>query len=141
MEARRRKVRTPTARQYDRNCVLAATAGQLLAAKHLDLPVRAIVVSPDTPFATGPIASDIRFVDMPSAEQMAVVVSTATLAFGLAAGMTVDDVRQDHTPLMVEVSQTAEKMLVPAIDDGSFARLVAALAMMRKAGERKHGVV
>ena len=132
---RKRMQRTPAARQFDRNCILAMTAGQLLAARVLEVPVRSIIVS-DTLFETGPTARDIRLREPRADASAAIIAAAGTLAFAFAAGMALEDVRDGYSEEMLGVSTLAEVMLTPSIVDGSFAKLAIALGVLRQEGER-----
>ena len=134
-----RKLRTPMARQFDRNCVLSSTAAQLIVADHLNLPVKAIRVVDDCPFDTGPIASDI-VLESPKVDADTTTVAMAgVVGFLLAAGMELEEQMVEIGSLQKDITIRAFGHIYDAIEDGSFARLVISLDGLRVVGERPYG--
>lgn len=130
------KARLPLAKRYDRNCVLSATAGQIIAADALELRVEAIVIGSSI-FDVGPVAHDIRLAKPKADLNTAIVAAAGTLAFGFAAGMTIDEIREGLEGEARRASLAAETMLMPWISDGRFVRLVRALDVLHFAGRRE----
>lgn len=128
-------LRLPAARRFDRNCVLAATAGQIIAADALGLEIAAIVVG-KTIFDVGPVARDIRLAAPRVNRDAAVIAAAGTLGFSLAAGMTVEEVRAGLEGEALAVSMDAWAMLAPWLIDGRLARLVRQLDVLRFSGTR-----
>lgn len=126
---------SPQARQYDRNCILASTAAQIIAADALGLEIAAVVVG-RTRFDVGPVARDIRLTAPAVDLKTAVVAGAGSLALGLAAGLSHDDIRAGLTGERQFVLEIAEEVLAPWLDDGRFVRLVRQLDLLRFDGER-----
>jgi hypothetical protein len=130
-----RKVRLPAARQFDRNCILAMTAAQIIVAAKLGLKVEAIVVS-DTAFDVGPVAHDIRISGLKPDRASATLTAAAQIGLTLAAGLAIEDLEDRLTGEALDVSRETRATLDGWIDDGRFARLVRSLDTYRFSGER-----
>lgn len=130
------RTRLPAAKRYDRNCVLAATAGQIIAANTLGLKVDAIIVG-DTPFDVGKVASDIRLAKPEIDAKTSLVAMAGIAGFGLAAGLTADEIRSEFEGIRQAAVDTAINILQPWIDNGRYARLVRALDAYQFAGTRR----
>lgn len=87
------ELRSLTARQFDRNCVLAATAGQIAACTELGIPIAAIRVGFCT-YDVGIVARDIR-IDDPSPQTAIVVSFAGSVAFHRAADIPLDGIGID----------------------------------------------
>lgn len=128
--------RSPAARRFDRNCVLASTASQIVVALALGLEVAEIVTG-ESPFDVGTVAKDIRLA-MPGADLgTAIVASAGAIGFCLAAGMPFEEITAGLQGQPLAAMTTADQLLQPWIDDGRLARLVAALDGFRLAGKRR----
>lgn len=129
-------MRLPLARRYDRNCVLACTAGQLVAATVLDCTVASIVIG-ESPFDVGPVAMDIELVAPAVSRDSAVIAAAGMIGFCLAGGLDPGDVAEGLTNAEADVAAEAAALIMPWIEDGRFAALVAALDPLRFKGKRK----
>lgn len=129
------QLRLPSARRYDRNCVLAATAGQVIAAKALGLEVAEIVVG-ESPFKVGKVAKDIRLAKPGANRETAIVVAAGTLGFAQAAGLELAEIRDELQGEPLAVLDAAISVVMPWIEDGRFARLVRALDAYQFEGRR-----
>lgn len=128
--------RLPAARQFDRNCVLASTAGQIIAAAALGLEVSEIVVG-NTLLKVGRVARDIKLAAPRGDRPTTVVAMAGMLGFCQAAGFTVDEIRSEYqSEIEREVVSEAAGLIQPWIDDGRFARLVRALDAYQFSGTR-----
>lgn len=129
-------IRLPAAKRFDRNCVLASTAGQIVAAHELGLELAAILVG-KTAFDVGLVARDIRLARPKADRNAAIITAAGTLAFALAAGLPIEDVRAGLEGEALAVAGAAAVLLMPWIEDGRFVRLVRALDVYRFDGKRE----
>ena len=130
------RARLPEARRFDRNCVLASTAGQIIAASELGMVIEAIIVA-DTPYKVGKVAADIKLA-APQVDRLTATVAMAgVVGFCQAAGFTPDEIRagyqEDRQRVVVN---DAIGLLRPWIEDGRYARLVKALDTYQFSGTR-----
>jgi hypothetical protein len=133
------RLRTPQARQFDRHCLLSATAAQLIVANKLSMEVSAIRVAEDKLFAVGPVANDIVLKNPAADSDTALIAMAGQLGFCLAAGVEFEEQFIQAAKLQKIILLMAFDMILPAIEDGSFAVLVIALDGLRVTGERKFG--
>lgn len=128
-------MRLPIAKRFDRNCVLAATAGQLIAAARLECIVTAIVVG-DGMFDVGPVAMDLEFLSPAANRDSAIIAAAGTLGFGLAGGLERKEIIAGLSGAAAEAAEEAADIIMPWVEDGRFAALVKALEPMRFKGKR-----
>src|SRR3954467_1382961 len=80
-----RRARLPEARRFDRNCVLAATAGQIIAANELGLSVSQIIVG-ESPFGVGNVAYNIKLAAHQIDRRTAIIAIAGAVGFLEACG-------------------------------------------------------
>lgn len=128
---------TPEAKRYDRNCILAMTAGQLLVAQALGKAVKGIVVG-KTRYSVGNVAYDVRFAEpLDEGPNSALIAMAAHAALAHASGAPFEMRVKGLTMEQVIQLQRAEAILLPSIVDGSFKRVVQALDDLKAPGLRE----
>jgi hypothetical protein len=128
-------MRNLVAHQYDRNCVLAATAAQIMTALHLECPIRAIVIGPATIFDVGMVASRIELVDPGGDGKTALIASAGVVAFWRAAGKPLDELINAEVPKQSAAIEVATAMVDNWIDNGRLKALVMVLDTCTTPGE------
>lgn len=128
------RMRTPLAYLFDRNCVLAATAGQIAAAVALDCEIAAVIVG-QSPFDIGFVAKDIRLADPKPDAKNAAIAAAGTLSFAWAALRSTAEACDGLSGPPLVAMQTAEAILLPLVADGRLAAMVRRLNRLTIPGE------
>lgn len=119
-------MRTLAAYQFDRNCVLAATAGQVLAALNLDCPIKAIVYG-QVAVDVGIVAREIKLVDPAADGQTALIAACGAVALNMAGGQPPTDMMGFGAPVLSAAVTVAMTMVTPWVEDGRMKVLVRTL--------------
>ncbi len=127
--------RTYQAFRFDRNCVLAGTAGQIAAALHLDVPIAAILVG-HSPYNVGVVARDIRLADTDIGPKAAIIASAGSVAFFKAGGMPVEELSQNIDVRMQAAIAIARALIEPWVIDWRLTRMIRRLDGYMLPGER-----
>lgn len=127
-------MRTPLAYIFDRNCVLAATAGQLAAAHLLKVKIAGVIVG-YSPWDVGFVAKDIRAAEPKPDAAHATVAAAGTIAFAWAAGRPSADAFAGLSGAPLAALVGADVILSPLVADGRLAALVRELDRFAIPGE------
>lgn len=128
-------LRSAAAYRFDRNCVLAATAGQIAACLDLDVEIAAIKVGVSL-YDVGIVARDIRLADTKIGPKAAIIASAGSIAFTMAVGLPVELLCKDVDPRMQATLAIADTLIARWVTDWRLAALVKRLDRYSIPGER-----
>lgn len=127
--------RTSLGWRFDRNCVLAGAAGQILTAIAIGVNIEAIVVG-DHELNVGPVAKEIETGQPPLLlVQKKVLGAGSVLGFGYAAGLPYADIIFGVIEDERRAFETANAVVAPAIALKTMYRLVRRLDRMAMPGK------
>lgn len=127
-------MRSLVAHRFDRNCVLAAVAGQILAALHLDCQIRAIVFGRSA-LDVGVVATAIELVNPESDGKTALIASAGVVAMRRAADLPLAELLDVKTPKLSASVVVASTLVDEWIVNGRLKALVTVLDVWTTPGE------
>lgn len=128
-------IRSAAAFRFDRNCVLAATAGQLAAALDLDVPVAAIVIG-GSPYDVGIVAHDVRYAISDIGPKAAIIASAGSVAFFRAGELPVEELSKGVDLRMQAAFAIANAIIDQWVTDWRLTRMIRHLDTFGFPGER-----
>lgn len=126
--------RTVIGMRFDRNCVLASVAAQLLVATVEGINVAAVVVG-DIPLRVGVVAHAVEFGDDLVDQQPVYLMAAGLLGFGYAMGLGFDDIVEDN--IYRHGMQRVRPTIDGAVVSGALKRIVRRLDRLSLPGKHR----